>query len=109
MSRRFTDLALVLVGLALGAWVLAPLSSARAAQSRGSELVAVTAPGAQAGQNVLYVLDPAQMRLLVYEHRVGAKLRLFAVRDMQYEARFQQFPGDAVHEPTVAWVKERVK
>lgn len=111
MSRRLVDLSLLVIGLALGATLIAPPAPARAGEAGSPQTFAVTAPGPSPGQNVLYVVDPISMRLLVYEHRVGAKLRLFAVRNMEYDARFQQFPGDdrRVHEPTVGWVKDQVK
>lgn len=87
---------LVLGGLVLGV-VLSSGSGvstpAFAQQAGGQGLFAVTAPGQGQGSNVLYVMDPATLRLAVFEHRAGGKIELTAVRNMEFDLQFQQWPA----------------
>lgn len=84
------------VGLALGLGLalLARPERAAAQQAGGQQMFAVTAPGQGQGNNVLFVIDPGSLRLMVYEHRVGGRLELVTVRNMEYEAAFQQWPKE---------------
>ncbi|RMG17310.1 MAG: hypothetical protein D6731_04430 [Planctomycetota bacterium] len=66
------------------------------AQASGSgEMVAVTGTGtSQQGRDVLFLVDAANTRLLVYEYKDG-RLNMAAVRNFEYETRFQEWapPG----------------
>lgn len=114
MEGRATQLLLVVMGAVLGA-VLAGSgpSPALAQQAGGQHMFAVTAPGQGQGANVLFVIDPQTQRILVYEHRVGGKLELTAVRSMEFEVQFQQWPAPAKgvqggSEPPVKELKELI-
>lgn len=110
-SRSGVGLAVALVaGFALAS--LGRPERAFAQQAGGAQMFAVTAPGnGGAGSNVLFVIDPESRRLLVYEHRSGAKLELVTVRDMQYELEFQMWPdaGPRVSTPSVRDMHEKVE
>jgi hypothetical protein len=95
---RATNGLLVLAALGLLASGARP-ERASAQQAGGQQMFAVVAPGQGQGSNVLFVIDPATTRLLVYEHRVGGKLELVTVRNMEFETRFQQFPGEGPKAP----------
>lgn len=106
-SSRATNGLLVLAMLGLFAYCARP-ERASAQQAGGPQMFAVTAPGQGQGSNVLFVIDPANTRLLVYEHKVGGKLELVTVRNMQFEAEFQQWP-DQGPTATVPSVKDMQK
>ncbi len=80
------------VALALGALHLQQPPRAMAQQAGGEQMFAVVGAGQGQGSNVLFVIDPPTQRLLVYEHRVGGKLELVTVRNMSYEALYEQWP-----------------
>lgn len=89
-------------GLVLG-FLLAGSGGPRAVfaqQAGGPSLFAVTAPGQGQGNNVLFVIDPSSARLLVYEHRAGGMIELTAVRNIEYETQFQQWPAPDAKAPT---------
>jgi hypothetical protein len=102
--------------VALAAAVVAPwllpgptpaYADALAANQHG--VVALTAPGNGNGNNVLFLVDSQNTRLLVYEHRAGGKLELTAVRNYEYEAEFEQWPGGKAKtatQPPVGTMKE---
>jgi hypothetical protein len=92
-SSRATNGLLVLAVLGLLVYGARP-ERASAQQAGGQQMFAVTAPGQGQGSNVLFVIDPATTRLLVYEHRVGGKLELVTVRNMEFEDKFQQWPTE---------------
>ncbi len=81
------------VALGLGLAHLGGPPQAAAQQAGGQQMFAVVGAGQGQGSNVLFVIDPTAARLMVYEHRVGGRLELVTVRNMQYEARFEQWPG----------------
>jgi len=82
-----------LVLLALLPHLAAPPAPAWAAEAGGDELFALTAPGQGQGQNVVYVVDPRSLRMAVYEHRAaGGALELVAVRNMEFDLEFEQYP-----------------
>ncbi|MCW8140585.1 MAG: hypothetical protein KIT58_16925 [Planctomycetota bacterium] len=93
-TRRISHGLLVGLGLGLGLALLARPERAAAQQAGGQQMFAVTAPGQGQGANVLFVIDPTSMRLMVYEHRFGHRLELTTVRNMEFEARYQQWPKD---------------
>jgi len=73
-------------------------------------VVALTAPGNGNGQNVLFVIDSRNTRVLVFEHRFGGKLTLTGVRNYEYELEFEQWPGNKAKigtAPPVGEMKER--
>ena len=85
-----------------------------AQQAGAAHLFAITAPGANQGQNVLFVLDPESTRLLVYEHRAGGAkgaLKLVAVRNLQHEREFEEWPGPKakVQVPSVGSLREELE
>ncbi|MCO5171126.1 MAG: hypothetical protein M9894_32885 [Planctomycetes bacterium] len=80
--------------LGLGLALLARPERAAAQQAGGQQMFAVTAPGQGQGANVLYVIEPTTMRLMVYEHRFGQKLELTTVRNLEFDAKYQQWPKD---------------
>jgi hypothetical protein len=97
-SSRATNGLLVLAVLGLLVYGARP-ERAWAQQAGGPQMFAVTAPGQAAGTNVLFVIDPANTRLLVYEHKAGQRLELVTVRNMQFEAEFQQWPDQGPTAP----------
>ena len=90
---------------------------AYAQQAGAGGVFAVTAPGASTGQNVLYVIDSQSLRLMVYEHRAGGQLKLSAVRNMEHELKFQEWPappkkskgGSHAQAPSVKQIVEELK
>lgn len=97
MERRSTQVLLGLIACLLALNLLRgdplPVAQAGPGEAGASHLFALTAPGLQNGQNVLYVLDPGTDRLLVYDDHAKGKLTLRAVRNMFYEkTRFEQWP-----------------
>jgi hypothetical protein len=95
-SSRLTQLALVLIGLALGLSVgRAPTAVAQ--QAGGGQMFAVTAPGNNPGQNTLFVIDPQAARLAVYEYKSHGTLELRAVRNMDGELKLDEWPDPKFH------------
>ena len=89
---RVTQLLLVLVLAAL----LVPGSGppqAHAQQAGGNGLFAVTAPGKILGDNVLFVLDPANYRLAIYEYKAQGRLELRAIRNIEGELALDEWPN----------------
>lgn len=82
------------VALGLGLSHLAGPPRASAQQAGGQQMFAVIGAGQGQGNNVLYVIDPPSARLLVYEHRAGGRVELVTVRNMEHEARFEQWPAE---------------
>lgn len=97
---RATSGLLVLAVLGLLVSHVARPERASAQQAGGQQMFAVVAPGQGQGSNVLFVIDPSTTRLLVYEHRAGGKLELVTVRNMGFEAQFEQFPKEGPRAPT---------
>lgn len=87
------------VALGLGLSHVGGPPPALAQQAGGQQMFAVVGAGQGQGSNVLFVIDPPSARLLVYEHRVGGKLELVTVRNMEHEARFEQWPADGPRAP----------
>lgn len=59
--------------------------------AQGAGLMAVTGSGTQGqSRDVLFILDPEASRLGVYEYKDG-RLELTAVRNIEYELRFQEW------------------
>lgn len=91
-----SSLILLLGGALLGALLAGHAAPpALAQQAGGAQMFAVTAPGQGQGMNVLFVIDPPSQRILVYEHRAGGKLELVAVRSLEFDVQFQQWPAPA--------------
>ena len=85
----------VALACAISSWLGGP-APAFAQQAGGGELFAVTAPGQGQGSNVLFVLDPTEGKLLVYEHRSGGgpgALKLTAVRSLEQERQLLEWPS----------------
>ncbi len=95
MDRSHVVIAFLLgVVVALGASIglQQPLPAAHAQTAGGaSNVFAVTGSGTQGqSRDVLFVLDPESRRLCVYEYKDGS-LALGAVRNMEFELRFQEW------------------
>lgn len=73
----------------------------------GSEIFAVTGTGTQGqGRDVLFIIDAAQTRLMVYEYK-NERLTVGAIRNFEFDARFQEFPGKRrPQKPTVLEMKK---
>lgn len=69
-----------------------PKAYAQATGTAG-DIFAVTGTGTQGqGRDVLFVIDAAQTRLMVYEYK-NERLTVGAIRNFEFDARFQEFPG----------------
>ena len=89
-----------------------PPRPAYAQQAGNAGMFAVTAPGNGQGQNVLFLVDSQQMRLMVYEHRTGGSLNLTQVRNFEPESQFplQWPPAKAKRQfPDVETIQEEVR
>jgi hypothetical protein len=53
---------------------------------------------------VLFMVDAAQTRLMVYEYKDG-RLTVGAVRNFEFDARFQEYPGKK-QKPSVAEMRK---
>lgn len=85
--------AALLVAFVLGAlWRAEPPRAWAQGVGRG-EVVAITAPGKGAGQNVLFVIDGESQHLLVYEHTAAGALELAQSRDYRFDLRLSDFPS----------------
>lgn len=114
MSDRRAQASLLAAGLLFGLLLGRGPTPALAQQAGGQQMFAVTAPGQAQGSNVLFVIDPESLRLAVYEHRVGGKLELKAVRNVAWELRYEQWPAPDAKaatgtEPAVRDVKKQVE
>lgn len=114
MSDRLSQASLLAAGLLFGLLLGRGPTPALAQQAGGQQMFAVTAPGQAQGSNVLFVIDPESLRLAVYEHRVGGKLELKAVRNVAWELRYEQWPAPDAKaatgtEPDVRDVKKQVE
>jgi len=114
-NNRVSASLLVFGLLLLVAAIRAPLpaSFGQEAGSPGSAWFAVTAPGQGQGSNTLFMVNAQTGRLLVYEHRFGGALRLTAVRNMQYESQFEEWPNPdkkgSAQEPSVRQIFKELK
>ena len=77
------------------------------ASGQAGDIFAVTGTGTQGqGRDVLFVIDSAQTRLMVYEYK-NERLTVGAIRNFEFDARFQEFPGKRKpQKPTVAEMKK---
>ncbi len=70
-----------------------PKAYAQAGGSAG-EITAITGTGTSGqSRDVLFMIDAGQTRLMVYEYKDG-RLQLGAVRNFEYETRFQDWSAD---------------
>jgi len=108
-----TDRSSLVIGFLLGAVVA--LGAALVVQSgnvlpqahaqtagQGPGVFAVTGSGTQGqSRDVLFMIDPESRRLSVYEYKDG-RLELTAVRNTEFEARFQEWsPRGKEQRPSV--------
>ncbi len=79
------------------------------AQTSGTgEMFAVTGSGTQAqGTDILFVIDSRATRLAVYEYK-GGRLRLAAVRNMEYDLRFNEWP-EGMQKPSVREMRDQTE
>jgi hypothetical protein len=86
--------------------VLSPAFGQAAAGGDGS-MYMVTGSGTQGqSRDVLFLVDPSAPRLAVYEYKDG-RLELGAVRNIEYEMRFEQWAARGKEQrPTVKEMKE---
>lgn len=89
---RITQLLVIIAGCVLAFSFNGP-RTAHAQQAGGDQLFALTAPGMAPGQNVLFVIDPQTTRLAVYEYRTHGQLEVRAVRNMELDLAYEQWPG----------------
>jgi hypothetical protein len=89
---RLTQLLVILAGCVLAFSFNGP-STALAQQAGDDQLFALTAPGQAPGQTILFVIDPQTTRLAVYEYRSRGQLEVRAVRNMQFDLAFEQWPA----------------
>ncbi len=82
-----------------------PKAYAQAAAG-SSEVFAVTGMGTTGqSRDVLFIIDPGQTRLMVYEYK-NERLTVGAIRNFEFDARFQEFPGKKrPQKPTVLEMK----
>jgi len=73
----------------------------------GQQMFAVTGSGTQAqGKDVLFLVDPNNNRLGVYEYQ-GGLLTLTAIRNTEFEFRFQEWsPQGKQQRPSVGDMKK---
>ncbi len=90
LLRRAGPSALLLLALLVAAQLLSAPPAARADGVARPDLFALTAPGKAQGNNILYVLDGRAMRLLVFEHTAGDKLRLTHVRELDLDVQLAE-------------------
>lgn len=68
-----------------------PAATAQTAGGNGQGMFAVTGSGTQGqSRDVLFLIDPASTRLMVYEFKDGT-LSLAGVRNIEFEMRFQEW------------------
>lgn len=106
LLRRAAPAALFLFALLVGAQLLSTAPAARAEGLARPDLFALTAPGRAQGNNILYVLDGRAMRLLVFEHAAGDKLRLTHVRELDLDVQLAEV---GAHEPAAEEVQAAVE
>ena len=81
-----------------------PRAHAQASGAAGG-MVAVTGTGTSGqSRDVLFLLDSNQTRLAVYEYKDG-RMTLGAVRNIEFDLRFNEFPGKK-QTPSVKEMKE---
>ncbi len=81
------------------------LPRAHAQASGSGEMFAVTGTGTTSqGHDVLFLVDSRSSRLAVYEYK-GGRLTVGAIRNLEYDLRFQEFPGKKQN-PSVRDMKE---
>ena len=96
------------LGLALLVQSGGGLPAAHAQTAGGGQgMFAVTGSGTQGqSRDVLFLVDPASTRLMVYEYKDGT-LSLSAVRNMEFEMRFQEYSNNRkVQSPSVKDMRE---
>jgi hypothetical protein len=96
------------LGLALLVQSGAALPAAHAQTAGGGAgMFAVTGSGTQGqSRDVLFIVDPASTRLMVYEFKDGT-LSLSAVRNIEFEMRFQEYSNNRkTQSPSVGSMRE---
>lgn len=96
------------LGLALLVQSGASLPAAHAQTAGGGPgMFAVTGSGTQGqSRDVLFLIDPASTRVLVYEFKDGT-LTLSAVRNIEFEMRFQEYSARGkTQTPSVSAMRE---
>jgi hypothetical protein len=96
------------LGLALLVQSGAALPAAHAQTAGGGTgMFAVTGSGTQGqSRDVLFIVDPASTRLMVYEFKDGT-LTLSAVRNIEFEMRFQEYSARGkTQNPSVGSMRE---
>ena len=77
-----------------------PQAHAQATGTAG-ELTVVTGTGTTGqSRDVIFMVDAAQTRIMVYEYKDG-RLTVGAVRNFEFDTRFQEYPGKK-QKPSVA-------
>lgn len=87
---RFESALLVAVVALAASHLVGGTPRAAAQQAAGDERLFAVVSQTQ-NTNVLFVLDPPSRRLIVFEHRVGGKLELAAIRHLENEVQFDEW------------------
>lgn len=101
--------ALVGANLIMAAWLVA-LSSAPTASGVGADsgngfAVATGRLQGRGEADAIYIWDHVDKKLLVYA-ALGNKFELIAVRDAQWDLKYQEYPGGNRHSPTLEEVRK---
>jgi hypothetical protein len=100
--------AVVALGAAFIVCVGRGLPEAHAQTAGNNEIVSLMGNSTQGrgDRDVLFVIDSKSMRLCVYRLQ-GDVLNLISVRNMTYDLKFEEYPGNS--KPSVAEVRDKTR
>lgn len=101
--------ALIGANLIMAAWLVslsfAPAAIGATADSGNNFAVATGRLQGRGEADAFYIWDHQDKKLLVYA-ALGNKFELIAVRDAQWDLRYQEYPGGNRHSPTLDEVRK---